>query len=183
MNTDAAILDALCSKSSDIAGHLRYIYDLAIAEKAQRLVEVGVWTGQSTMALLLAAKATGGRLISVDVKDYPDTRAQIETLGLSPWWIFRIADSLEYERNWYSEEDLILIDSCHAAGHTEAEFIAYGAHVKPGGVMLCHDVTAPEWAANLSAAASALKTAQPGRWRTEEFFTHCNGLAVLRKAK
>ena len=193
--TPEEILAKHAAMPSDIAGHLQFIHDLVWKLDAQLVVELGVWTGQSTVAILCALKhwtGTGGFLASCDIKDYPDTRKMIEDYGLDVWadrvgyeedkrWHFCVADDLVWGRDLTDPIDLLLIDSSHQRAHTEAELRLFAPHVREGGVILLHDTTAPEWAANIMGAIEAFRADFP-EWAFANR-ENCNGLGVMERMK
>lgn len=80
--------------------------------KARTIVEVGASYGYSTVWLAEAARATGGRVISLEVSgskvEY--ARGQIEAAGLAGWVDFRVGDALETLERLEERVDLALID-------------------------------------------------------------------------
>jgi predicted O-methyltransferase YrrM len=61
------------------------IHVLALGCHAQRLLEVGGSSGLSTIALAAAARATGGRLVSIEIEPVrqEESRQTLATLGLA----------------------------------------------------------------------------------------------------
>ena len=76
-------------RGTDIHQHLVTLHDLVTSIRAQLVLELGVNTGESTIALLEAVHATGGTLISVDQQDLPQTRPMLERYGLTGKWQFQ----------------------------------------------------------------------------------------------
>lgn len=194
MLTATEILAKHVAQKSDINEHLQFIHDLVVEMNAQVVVELGVWTGQSTVAILCALAQTGGFLASCDIKDFPNTRKMIADYGLGAHqsessggkrrWQFYIGDDLAWGRTLNDPEritppiDALLIDSSHGREHTEKELRLFAPHVRQGGAILLHDTTAPEWGENIMGAIDAFRADNPG-W-TFENRENCNGLGILR---
>jgi predicted O-methyltransferase YrrM len=84
---------------------------LAAGIRARRLLEVGGSSGLSTIALAAAARATGGRLVSIEVEPSRQelARQRLAGLGLSEWVDFVLADA-GHVLPQYAERDFVLID-------------------------------------------------------------------------
>lgn len=70
---DSCGLFQLATDFTDRSGYwgsaLPFIYGLAVGTRARRMLEIGVWHGGSTRALLEAAAVNGGHLTSIDIDD------------------------------------------------------------------------------------------------------------------
>lgn len=70
---DSCELFQLATDFSDQSGYwgnaLTFIYGLAVGSRARQILEVGVWHGGSTRALLHAAAVNDGHLTSIDIDD------------------------------------------------------------------------------------------------------------------
>lgn len=90
----------------------RFMHDLAIAANAQLMLEFGTSYGYSGVWLGMAARATGGRVISLDLaadkQEY--ARAQLERAGLADHVEFRNGDALQLMADLPGPFDLVLID-------------------------------------------------------------------------
>jgi predicted O-methyltransferase YrrM len=136
---------------SDIQGHLAWLLAAATSHHQPRLLELGVRSGNSTAALLLAADRADGHLWSVDA----------ERPRVPSWWPMTgrwtllvgddlalaeeaAADPLPHPRRqgWLlpDQVDLLLVDTSHTYEHTLAELQAYVPRMRPGGLVCCHDV-------------------------------------------
>lgn len=124
-----------CAGSSDIVGHLPYLWERAL--QASVAIELGVRSGESTAALLAALEASGGHLWSVDI-DPPQVPAEWHD---SPAWSVIQGDDIDpvVIDQCPAEIDLLFIDTSHRYGHTFTELAVYGPRVRPGGVILLHD--------------------------------------------
>jgi predicted O-methyltransferase YrrM len=72
-----------------------FICTLASGLRAQRLVEIGGSSGLSTIALAAAARATGGRLTSIEIEPIrqAEARATLSALGLDAVVTFVTGDA------------------------------------------------------------------------------------------
>ena len=72
-----------------------FICALAIGVRAARLLEIGGSSGISTIALAVAARATGGRLVSIEIEPVRQAEAKknISSLGLAEFVDFRLGDA------------------------------------------------------------------------------------------
>jgi predicted O-methyltransferase YrrM len=88
-----------------------FICALAAGIRARRLLEVGGSSGLSTIALAAAARATGGRLVSIEVEPSRQAlaRQRVAGLGLGDRVDFVLADAA-HVLGQYDELDFVLID-------------------------------------------------------------------------
>jgi len=80
--------------------------------KAKTILEVGTSYGYSTVWLADAARATGGRVITLDVSAQKQAyaRAMLERAGLVDFVVFRCGDALEAIDQMQETVDFVLID-------------------------------------------------------------------------
>jgi hypothetical protein len=126
---------------------LPLITGLAIGCGAKRLLEIGVCRGGSTRALLAAAEATGGHLISIDSADClasipPDRRGR---------WTCLFGESHEVLPILGGPIDFALIDGDHSYVSTRNELREMDRLVAPGGLVMLDDVWEPEYPGSLRA--------------------------------
>jgi len=130
---------ALAMPHSDIREQMPVLY--AWARHATRVIELGVRTGFSTIALLAATEGRG-ELWSVDLDPplVPDWWRDLEH------WHVHIGDDATPEAAGFcpAQADLLFIDTSHYYTHTMAELDIYVPKLRPGGTVLLHD-TGPEW--------------------------------------
>jgi len=163
---------------SDIVDHLVYMHALAVGMNAQRIIELGVRHGTSTVAWLHALNLTGGHLWSVDINLPP------LGLGVGTSWHFIQGDDMDPDirAQLPTDADIVFIDTDHLYGHTVLELEAYSKHVKPGGVIVLHD-TELEWSPFDSAHTVRYPVRQAIQdWAGErdvEWRSGCYGLAVI----
>jgi cephalosporin hydroxylase len=127
---------AVCGETSDIFQHLPRLRQEVVDRDAKVIVELGVRSARSTVALLAGAEVTGGVVWSVDIADpYPPE----EILG-HPSWVFVRGNDLELVVEAPEPIDVLFIDTSHTYDQTLAELDVYGPKVRAGGVILLHDI-------------------------------------------
>ena len=137
------------------------------------IVETGVAHGGSLIFYASLCRSIGrGRVIGIDLEIRPENRRAIEGHELAGLVSLIEGDSLSPEvvaqvgsMCGRGETVLVVLDSCHAAGHVAGELEAYGPLVTPGSYIVAtdgimgdlHDVPRgqPEWSWDHPAAAAA----------------------------
>jgi cephalosporin hydroxylase len=167
-----------CLATSDIFEHLPTLVDLVVEHDCQNVLELGVCTGNSTVAFLYALEQTGGSLTSVDLDDAPP-------IGEHPHWSFIQGDDVDPQVFAQCDlVDLLFIDTDHGYRHTLQELYLYSHLVRRPGLIVLHDTELEH------PIGEALKPAFPVKKAVTEFcesegyeFTNnpaCYGLAVIR---
>jgi predicted O-methyltransferase YrrM len=123
---------------SDIVDWLPTLHDTVAAYPQATVVELGVRSGNSTAAFLLAVAEVDGSLWSADIAD-PRVPGWWAETGL---WTLCIGDDTSDTmlEQAPAEVDVLFIDTSHHYEHTLAELRAYVPRVKPGGTVLMHDI-------------------------------------------
>lgn len=121
---------------SDIQEQMPLLRQAARSYTAPVIAELGTRTGESTSAFLAGAAASGGHVWSVDIG--PSTN-EWAAYGM---WDFLSADDMSDEAAQFvpDELDILFIDTSHRYEHTLAELRRFGQRVRPGGLILMHDV-------------------------------------------
>jgi len=137
------------------------------------VLELGSRDGASTAALLEGVEKRGGFVWSVD--NDPAWKSAWEG---HPQWKFIGADSTDVkalkEGGVPDELDLLFIDTEHVYAQVKKEIETWGPKVKPGGVILLHDIHEfPE-------VRRAAEEYAAGHNLSAEFVDNCNGLGILR---
>ena len=130
-----------CAADSDIREYLPVLHGYARLYPCVRVIEVGVRSGNSTVAFLAAAQATGGHVWSVDIEDMRGRAG-----GIGPWrdhpaWTFTRGDSTDpavAAKQPYAI-DVLFLDGDHGRQKVLDELAAYFPRLSPGGVVLAHD--------------------------------------------
>jgi len=164
-------------KATDIHQHLVTLHGLVTSLKARTVIELGVNTGESTVAFLEAV--TDGILTSVDQQDLPQTRPMLEAYGLTARWQFHKLDDIKFALEVWPKgklADLIFVDTSHQYAHTKLEIDTYEPILRPGGIMAFHD-TVSCYDGGQKPINEFLKS-HP--WPFENKL-NCNGLGILRK--
>lgn len=165
--------------ATDIHAHLLTLFGLVLSSAAKTVIELGVNTGESTIALLEAVAATNGKLISVDIHDFPTTRQMLERYDLTNRWEFHHMDDIKFATEvWPKGElaDLIFFDTSHQFEHTKREIEVFEPILRPGGVMVFHD-TVTHYEGVQKPINEFLMI---NKWPYENK-TNCNGLGIIRK--
>lgn len=124
-----------CAIQSDISDHLPRLHAEA-SIPGVRVLELGVRSGNSTAAFLYAAEQQDGHVWSVDIAP-----PAVPFHG-NPRWHLTIGDDLAPQVHLAQPDmvDVLFIDTSHTYDQTTAELYAYWRNVKPGGVILLHDI-------------------------------------------
>lgn len=129
----------LLGQPSDIRDHLERFVALVEALDAQRVCELGVRQGISTVAWLEGLRRTGGHLWAVDVDECPIEHRQLTFVrgdDCSPEVVAQIPDDL----------DIVFVDTSHLYVHTQREIELYAPKLAPGGCIVFHDVDGERFA-------------------------------------
>lgn len=164
---------------TDIHQHLVTLHNLVTSINAKLVLELGVNTGESTIALLEAVIKTGGKLVSVDQQDLPQTRPMLEKYGLTGSWEFHMMDDIKFAAEVWPkgvQADLIFVDTSHQYQQTKKEIEVFEPLLRPGGIMVFHD-TVSFYDGVQKPINEFLKT---HKWPYENK-SNCNGLGILRK--
>ena len=125
---------------SDVAGHLKFMYDTVRSYTKPQVIELGVGWGNSTSGLLAAIQKNGGALFSCDIED-PKTPDEFSNC---PDWTFLKGDELspEVQAQMPVRCDVLFIDSDPGYDHLMAVLRAYVPRMKKDGTVMVHDT---EW--------------------------------------
>ena len=167
-------LERVFARCSDIYAHLPTLYRLTVDGKRKRTLELGTRDGDSTIALLLAAREIGGTLTSVDLEPCPIATARVDGAGLRDLWTFVQQDDLGLD--WDRPIDHLFVDTSHRYSHTIDELRKYEPFVVSGGVISLHDTT------TFPAVWHAIEEYFRGRRDVRIFrYFHNNGLTLVEK--
>jgi len=189
-NRLASMLQNVISGKGDSDKHIMSLFGIAVGSGAKNILELGVRSGVTTLPLLLAAQANGGRLTSVDIGPTnfkaPD--------DLSPYWTFVQSDAIKFLENTKDTPyDLVFVDDWHAYSHVKKELELLDAMVTPKSIILLHDLmygnNEPRYHCDLTLKDGQWAEGGPYRAVAElndqfwEFSTLPvnNGLTILRK--
>lgn len=131
-----------------------------LKEKARgTCLEIGVRDGASTSALLSGVEANGGVVMSLDVEECG------HLFSGHPQWKF-IKTSSQNPKLHFPELDLLLIDGDHTRFGYRADLDRYFPLVKPGGLILSHDID-PDPSLTLEALPGSDR---PSKYLRDEYF-------------
>lgn len=167
-------------RPTDIHEHLVTLYNLVKSLNAKLVLELGVNTGESTIALLEAVAATGGKLVSVDQQDLVQTRPMLEKYGLTGRWEFHKMDDIKFGLEVWPkgvQADIIFVDTSHQYAQTKREIEVFEPLLRPGGIMVFHDTVS--YHKGVQVPISEFLVTHKG-WPYENR-KNCNGLGILRK--
>lgn len=140
--------ERIAAAGTDMSAHMQRLRDEVVRTNAQQVIELGVRSGVSTVALLTGLDETGGSLWSCDVGNI---RVD-DYVRKHPRWTFVPGDDCSDEVVAQAPPscDVLFIDTSHTRPHTKRELDLYAPKVKPGGVIICHDtcdggVIVPLW--------------------------------------
>jgi predicted O-methyltransferase YrrM len=123
----------------------RFLYVLALAKEAKRIVEVGTSHGYSTLWLAAAAKANGGRVVTCDIN--PDraaaARRNFAAAGLADVIQLMEGDARDTLRSHDQWVDLLFIDS--KKSYYETFFDAVYQRLIKGGIVVADNALSHQY--------------------------------------
>ncbi len=161
---------------TDISEHLTTLSMLSVEFELRNILELGVRTGESTVALTEAASAIEGHVFSVDLYDCVEAKRRIRDFGLEKRWTFIQGNDLEVAAEWTTPIDHLFIDTTHLYSHTLLELEAFESHVRKGGFISLHDSVS---STGVIEAVKEFVRRHAGRFRFYHY-VNSNGLTVLR---
>ena len=141
-NAPGTNLDDLLLSVGREAGMLLYL--LASGAQSKRILELGTSYGYSTVWLAAAARATGGKVQSLELRDFKieHARQALTRAGLSTRVEFHQGDCLETLKQLPGPFDLVLLDvwkdlylPCFELVHPK---------LAPGGIIVADNMLLPE---------------------------------------
>jgi predicted O-methyltransferase YrrM len=161
---------------TEIAAHLPTLFILTKELKLSRVLELGVESGNSTIALLEAASQINGHVWSIDIRACEEAGALVRRCGLESYWTFIQGNDLAVE--WKEPIDHLFIDSHHIYPHTLAELNKFEPFVSPGGLISLHD------SFSFPGVNRAVRKYFEGRRDITIYeYRNSHGLLLLRKTK
>lgn len=163
--------------SADISNHLMTLSLLVREFDLKQVVELGTRDGNSTLALLEAARSIGGHVTSVDIEPCRAAKRRVERAGFLENWTFLQANDMELQPPQIPAAiDFLFIDTSHLYAPTLAELNKYSGYLRPGAWIALHDyVSFP--GVNRAVHDFVKSTSSLTRFYA---FMHQNGLALLR---
>ncbi len=172
----------LWSTLQDSAGtaftqHLTTLALLITEFELQHILELGTQYGHSTLALLEAARHTGGHVHSIDVEPCSEAKEKVSAAGLGQYWTFVQGNALTLLPPVFPQElDLVFIDTFHLYSQTKRELNHFEPYLTIRSWLVLHDaVTFP----GVSHAVKEFLEEHPRRFRFYPYL-HQHGLILLR---
>lgn len=151
----------------DIIEHLPTIQKVCFQVEAQTILELGVRDGNSTRALLEAARVLDAQVISIDIED-------CSWVAKDSRWTFHQMDDMKFKIDF--PVDVLFIDTSHTYDQTIRELNKFTRWITPNGVVMLHDtISCPPV---LDAINDFLN--EDYQWRFEHHKNN-NGLGILWK--
>jgi caffeoyl-CoA O-methyltransferase len=119
----------------------RFLHDFILKKGYTRGLEIGTFTGYSTLWMGLAFQKTGGKIITIEIDEKYGRAAMdnFEKAGLEDIIDSRISDALEEIPRLEGTFDFVFIDAW------KPDYIQYlkllKGRVQPGGAIIAHNVT------------------------------------------
>ena len=149
MNKIEQRLEQQKSTNRAMQSYVLTLYEMVLEIEPENILEIGVQFGQSTKTMLLGLSNNGhGKLFSIDHKSR-DTILDEEHEDLKKYWEFFKSDShdpkaMEEAKKALKEGemyDMLFIDGDHKMPGVKQDFDEFGSLVKPGGLIVLHDIT------------------------------------------
>jgi len=125
------------------------MYEFVLELNPKNVLEIGAQRGQSTKTMLMALKMLGsGKLVSIDIKNCSNILGE-GFEDLKPYWHFIKGSSHDAETFQKAKDalkaeefyDMMFIDGDHKMPGVGQDFYEYSKLIKPGGIIMLHDVT------------------------------------------
>ena len=189
-NSPKTELEKLMIKDSSIHEHLNTLFMLTIEFNLKNILELGTQFGNSTIALLSAAREINGKVTTVDVDTCKFARKRIKELELDSFCNFIVSDDTMIE--WSDPIDHLFIDSNHSYSHVTKQLTKYEPYVNKGGIITLHDIVMHEFdlegnptkkTSGKNSVTRAIEDYIEDRddLRFYKYF-NCNGLGIIRKS-
>ena len=130
------------------------------------LVEIGTYCGKSAIHLGHVARSTGATLVTIDhhrgseeqqegweyhdpelidpvagvIDTLPFARRALRSAGLEEVVVPVVGRSTTVAALWSTPLDAVFIDGGHTEEHAQNDYAGWARHVRPGGVLVIHDV-------------------------------------------
>lgn len=173
-----ALYEQRLRSHSDISEHMPRLKAFVERLKPRHIIELGVSTGNSTLAFLagFGAEDYPCRLDSVDIS--PVHGELGDWVGKIPAWRFHQANDLPYYWELPSVANIIFIDTEHNYSQTIREINEYAPHLRRTGVMLFHDT---DTRLGFTVNKAMLEFSSKYDWVCY-FWPNNNGLGVMYRA-
>lgn len=161
---------------TDIHEHLATLHFLTVEFNLKNILELGVRSGESTIAFLQAAKEINGKVTSIDVNPCIEAKDLVQNYNLQNYWTFIQGNDMEIK--WDKPIDHLFIDTSHEYQHTFNELVKYEPIVRDDGIITMHDIVSYP---GVQEAINDYLKERP-HLRFYKYFNN-NGLGILKKKK
>ncbi len=125
--------------------HIDLIHALVLSAKPKSILEIGIGSGATTLAMLDAVKMNGNDAFLYSVDNFGDWNGQtpegFDRLMGQRNFYFIEAKEEDFVKGIKCPYDFVVSDADHA--HTGEWFKETLALVNPGGILIYHDATSP----------------------------------------
>ncbi len=125
------LVDGLCGSDAPTGQPSIIMACIIRYERLQRVVELGVYHGGTSVFLADACRDTSGMCWGVDKEECVEARARIDLLGLSPHFTFLHGRTMDVPI--VTDIDLLFIDDGHTLVDVNEDWMRWSPHVRPGG--------------------------------------------------
>lgn len=129
------------SDKGDMDAHKLMIYSIVRGIKPKAILEIGIRSGVSTMAMCWAVE--DGK-INVDYHCC-DINRECENIQAQTnvFLNFHIMPSDGLAKEWNKKIDILFIDGCHEYSQVKRDYLNFGKFVNQGGFIFLHDTNPP----------------------------------------
>jgi len=125
------------------------MYEFVLELKPKNILEIGTQRGQSTKTMLMALNINGsGKLVSIDHKDRSgilnDSHEDLKKYCQFITSDSHVPEALQAAKDAINDGekyDMMFIDGDHKMPGVKQDFDEYSELVKPGGLIMLHDIT------------------------------------------
>ena len=129
------------SNNNDMAAHEFMIYCIVRGIKPKSILEIGVRSGISTLAICEAI-IDGELIVDYNCCEINERCRQVQTRTKAPL-TFHIMSSDQLAEKWNKKIDLLFIDGCHEYSQVKKDYLNFGKFVNPNGFIFFHDTYPP----------------------------------------
>lgn len=129
------------SDQGDMDAHKLMIYNIVRGIKPEAILEIGIRSGVSTMAMCEAIE-DGKMEVDYHCCDVDKKCANIQSKTTVPL-NFHIMLSDELAKKWNKKIDILFVDGCHKYKQVVRDYFNFSEFVRPNGFIFLHDTNPP----------------------------------------